>query len=192
MGIITKRKGKILMMLGMLLIITGFIGGMTLYGMFEGDLYAMPTIYRSLDTILILSFIPIGPMLAVIGTLVFIVSSRRARPHALLMSLLKSSVDMRTKISFLVQQLGINEKKVINTISRLRSNGEPVSIDYSTLEVIYNPTLLPSPTKAEKPSIPPTTVEKPSMTSYEKLSVVLTILTIVISIIAAFLTRGRI
>ena len=159
-GIITKRNGKILMLLGVLLIITGFFGMTTLAVMFEGDFYAMPTIYKSLDAIFVFSFIPIGPMLAVIGILMFIVSSRRARarPHALLMSLLKSSVDMRTKISFLAQQLAINEKDVISTISRLRSNGEPVLIDYSTLEVIYNPTLSP-PTTPSPPTAPPSQPE---------------------------------
>ena len=147
MGIITKRNGKILMILGILLIITGSIGTGILGAMF-GDFLSMPPIYMSLDAIFILSIIPIGPTLAVIGILIFIVSSRRIPSK--LMDILKTSVDTRTKISFLAQQLGINEKDVISTIFKLRSKGEPILISHSTSEVIYSPTL-PPPTAPPLP-----------------------------------------
>lgn len=177
MGIVTKRNGKILMMLGVLLIVIGFLG----VTFMPSDVYRgqveQTGIYPWYTIILLQMVVLIGPVIAVVGIPVFIMGARRVPSK--LIDILKSSVPMRTraKISFLTQQLSIKEKDVISTVSRLRSNGEPIPIDDSTSEVIYNPTLLSPSTK----------IKKPSMTSYEKLTVIFTILGILVSVIVALL-----
>jgi len=172
MGIITKRNGKILMGLGVLLIITGFFGMEILYVMFGES-----STYLGLGMVFAFCFFVLGPMFAVIGIPLFIIGAKRAPLK--LMGIFQSGPHIRTraKISFLAQQLAIKEKDVISTVSRLKSNGEPVSIDYSTSEVIYDPTLLS----------PSTEIKKASMTLYEKLTVVFTIIGIIVSIIIALL-----
>lgn len=143
----------------------------SLFTEIEGWYY--PTL---LGNIVLICFL-LGPALAVVGLPLFIIGAKRIPSK--LMEILKSSVPMRAraKIGFLAQHLAINEKDVISTVSRLRSNGEPISIDYSTSEVIYNPTLSPPSAK----------IKKPSMTSYEKLTVICTILGIVVGIITILL-----
>jgi len=93
------------------------------------------------------------------------------------MNILKSSADMRTKISFLSKHLRTDEKDVVHTVSKLRSNGVPILIDDSTLEVVYNPALSP----------PSTEIRKPSLTLHEKLEVILSILAILVTVIVALL-----
>ena len=177
MGIVTKRNGKILMMLGVLLVVIGFLG----------VLFMPPDVYRGqfeqtgrypwYTIILTQMIVTIGPSIAVVGIPLFIVGARRIPSR--LMQTLKGEMDIRTRcsIGFLAQQLGIKEKDVRSTISRLRSNGEPISIDVSTSEVVYDPALSPPSTK----------IKKPSMTSYEKVTVIFTILSILITILIAFL-----
>jgi hypothetical protein len=175
MGFITKRKGKILMLLGVLLIIVGFFG-ITMIPRSVYEQAEQTGTYPWYTIVLSFVFI-LGPFVAVVGIPVFIIGAKRAPLK--LMDIFKSSSHIRTraKISFLAQQLAIKEKDVISTVSRLRSNGEPVSIDYSTSEAIYDPTLLSPSTK----------IKKPSMTLYEKLTVIFTILSIIVSIIIALL-----
>jgi hypothetical protein len=175
MGFITKRKGKILMLLGVLLTVIGFLGIiMTPRSVYEQA--EQTGTYPWHTTTLSFVFV-LGPFVAVVGIPVFIIGAKRAPMN--LMGIFKSGphICTRVKISFLAQQLAIKEKDVISTISRLKSNGEPVSIDYSTSEAIYDPTL----------SSPSTKIKKPSMTLYEKLTVVFTIISVIVSIIIALL-----
>jgi hypothetical protein len=172
MGIVTKRNGKILMILGMLLIVTGLFGSMMLYAMFGEE-----SAYTPLAGFFIFLLFFIGPPIALVGIPLFIIGAKRLPSK--LMDLLKSGINIQTraKISFLAQQLAINERDVVDIISRLRSNGQPISIDHSTMDAIYNPELLASSAK----------IRKPSMTLYEKLTVIGSLLSILVSIIVALL-----
>jgi len=174
MGIVTKRNGKILIGLGVLLIITGFFGIEILYALYGESSYAHAL---GLSLLSGFCFFVLGPMFAVIGIPLFIIGAKRLPSK--LMGIFTSGPQIRTcaKISFLAQQLAIKEKDVTSIISRLKSNGEPVSIDYSTSEVIYDPTLLSPSTK----------IKKPSMTLYEKLTVIFTIIGIISSFVIALL-----
>ena len=171
MGIASKRNGKILMGFGLLLIAIGFIGFEALIAMF-GE----ASIYTPLSGLFVFLLVLIGPVIALVGIPLFIIGSKRLPSK--LMEILKSTKDKRAKVSFLSQQLDISEKDVISTLSRLKSNGEPILIDDSTLEAVYNSTLSPQSTK----------IKKPSMTFYEKLTVILTIIGILVSILVALLT----
>jgi len=172
MGIVTKRNGKILMILGVLLIVIGFLGYEILI-----EIFGEAVIWTPLAGLFIYLLVLIGPPIALVGIPLFIVGARRIPSR--LMQTVKGETDIRTRcnIGFLAQQLGIKEKDVRSTVSRLRSNGEPISIDVSTSEVIYNPALSPPSTK----------IKKPSMTLYEELGVIFTILSILITSIIAFL-----
>jgi len=184
MGIVRKRNGKILMILGVLFIVFAFFGIIiiprSVYEQAE-----QTRIYPWYTTMLGLMFM-LGPIIAVVGIPLFIIGAKRM-PSKLIL-ILKSCEDMRAKISFLAQQLAINEKDVISTISRLKSRGEPVSIDDSTFEALYAPTLSP-PTRPRESSsqLKVKRRHEPSMTLYEKLGVILTIISIIVSIIVALL-----
>lgn len=152
MRIVTKLNGKILMILGVLLLAIGFFGIVLLGTMTSVYEQAEQTSIYPWYTIVLSFMVLLGPFIAVIGIPVFIIGAKRIPSK--LMEILKRSPLMRTriKIRFLAQQLGISEKDVVSTVSKLRSKGEPVSIDDSTLEVIYNPT--PS-----RPTAPPSQLE---------------------------------
>jgi len=159
MRIATKRNGKILMLLGVLLIVIGFFGIiMTPRSVYE---QAEQTSIYPWYTIILSFMVLLGPFIAVVGIPVFIIGAKRVPSK--LMNILKSSPHIRTriKISFLAQQLGINEKDVVSTVSRLRSNGEPILIDNSTLEVIYNPTLSPPTAHPSQLEMEAKPLEKP-------------------------------
>ena len=171
MGIITKRNG--LLRLGITITIISF-----LVMMFFPDLLFTKIgeeyVYTPLANIVYSCFF-LGPILTVIGIPVYIIASKR-KPSKL-MNILKSSADMRTKISFLSKHLRTDEKDVVHTVSKLRSNGVPILIDDSTLEVVYNPALSP----------PSTEIRKPALTLHEKLEVILSILAILVTVIVALL-----
>ena len=106
------------------------------------------------DTIFFSWLILLGPFMAVAGIPLLIIGVVRTRRQpSKLMRILKSNAHMRTraKISFLAEQLGTNERDVIGIIYRLRSSGQPISVDLSTFEAIYNPAS--SPTAPPSPSI---------------------------------------
>jgi len=184
----TKRKGKILMALGVLLIVIGLLGITVKVEMYNLNIITYEDMIYSWYAVLLAFMVLLGPVVAMIGIPLFIIGAKRARAPSKLILILKSCEGMRTKISFLAQQLGINEKDIISIVSRLKSNGEPVSIDVSTFEAIYAPTLSPSAGPGEPTSQPEVRrLREPSMTLYEKLGVILTILSIIISIIITLL-----
>jgi len=156
MRIATKRNGKILMILGVLLIVIGLFGFEILIAMF-GE----PAIYTPLAGLFIYLLFLIGPPIALVGIPLFIVGARRLPSK--LMELLKGDANLRTRarIGFLAQQLGISEKDVVSTVFRLRSNGEPILIDNSALEVIYNPTLSPPTAHPSQLEVEAKPLEKP-------------------------------
>jgi len=164
------------MALGLLLIFIGVSVGVISHRMFH-QVHIITYEQLLVYSIVSIDGFILGLVLAGVGIPMFIIGAKRIPSK--LMDILKSSMHIRAraKISFLAQQLGTNEKDVIGTVSRLRSNGEPILIDDSTSEVIYNPTLL-SPSKE---------IKKPSMTLYEKLTVILTILGILVSIIVTLM-----
>lgn len=175
MEIATKRKGKIMIRLGISMTILSFLA-LVFFPDFLYKKIGEEYIYYPWGHIAFICFF-LGPVIAVIGIPLFIIGARRLPSKV--MELLKSNMLMRSraKISFLAKQLRINEKEVISIVSRLRLAGEPVSIDLPTEEAIYDPTLLP----------PFIGIKKPSMTLYEKMTVILAILGILISVIIALL-----
>lgn len=175
MGIVTKRNGKILMGLGITMSIISFLI-MIIFPNLLWTRIGEEYVYYPLAHIVYSCFF-VGPFVAVVGIPLFVVGARRI-PSRLMQTLKgETHIRTRTKISFLAQQLAIKEKDVISLVSRLRSNGEPISIDGSRSEVIYDPALSPPSAK----------IKKPSMTLYEKLTVIFTILSIFVTIIITFL-----
>lgn len=173
MGIIMKRNGSILTRLGIATTIISLLIGI----FFPNLLFTKVEeeyVYTPLANIVYSCWI-IGPILVVVGIPIYIVGAKRVQSR--MMEILKSNIYARFKISFLAGKIGINEKDVESTIYKLRSNGEPVLIDHSTGEVIYNPTL----------STPSTKIKKPSLTLHEKLEVIISIISIFISILLALL-----
>lgn len=176
MGIVTKRNGKILMGLGITVSIISFLI-MIIFPNLLWTRIGEEYVYYPLAHIVYSCFFFVGPFVAVVGIPLFVVGARRI-PSRLMQTLKgETHIRTRTKISFLAQQLAIKEKDVISLVSRLRSNGEPISIDGSRSEVIYDPALSPPSAK----------IKKPSMTLYEKLTVIFTIVSIFVTIIITFL-----
>jgi len=178
MRIITKRNGSILMASGVLLTFIGVFGGAFYY-----SLYGKSWTYTPLGLVLAFFMILAGPTLSIVGIFLFITGTLYLRKVPLkLIGILRNNT--HAKISLLAQQLAINERN-LEHIFRLQLSGEPILIDRSTSEVIYNPALPPPPTL----SFPSAEVEEPSTgwTLYEKLSIIISIIGILASIIVALL-----
>lgn len=182
MGIITRRNGKIIIMLGFLLGIAGAVGVISTAAVLghEPDWAYNPAA-------LTFSFLfIIGPMLTVLGIPVLVISILMwPRTCKKMNNILK--IVRHVKIDTIAQQLSVSEKEVIQAVARLQSNGEPITIDHSINEVIYDHALLPPPPQFAEVKTPPiksTTVE---WTSYEKLSMILGVTGIVISVILTLL-----
>jgi hypothetical protein len=123
MEIVTRRNGKLLIMLGLLSIPAGFTG-------------VGVSASRELDMVFT-ALLVFGPFLAMFGIPIFIISTRRL-PSKLMFVLRRNR---RMKISSVAQELAIGEQDVERIVSKLMSGGEPIQIDYSTSEVNYNPQL---------------------------------------------------
>lgn len=189
MRLITKRFGRLLIVLGLLVTAIGVLGG-TIYYSAYGERWA----YTPLGLLLAFCMILIGPALSLIGIPIFIISVvHLRRMSSKLMVILKNT--MHTKTVSLTQQLSIDEQDLKQIIFTLQSNGEPIYVDYATTEVTYGAALPPLPAPYDRhytPYVGPSSQKEAKKTSqgmsaYEKLTIVISIVSILAGIIVALL-----
>lgn len=137
MPIVTRRNGKLLLILGLLLTAVGFIGGMLTYSITRNRNWG----FTPLGGVLIVLEVPVGPSLFLAGISILVVSGRRGREvRTKLLNILK--IDLHSELESLARQLGIAENDVVAAVHKLRSEGVPITIEKSTSEIVYNPSLL--------------------------------------------------
>jgi hypothetical protein len=186
MPLITKGKGKILMAAGLVFFFIGLFGGT-----FSYSAYGREWGYTPLGLFLAFSMVLIGPILCATGIGVFVVGAHRFQKYpSKIIAALKNGT--RTKLSSLATLLDISENDVKRIILELQSRGEPIVVDRITLDVLYSPSQMPSTlSPIVGTSTAPSRLGKSSTgwTSYEKLSLTISIVSIVAGIVLALLLR---
>jgi len=186
MGIVTKSNGKILMFIGLAFFFVGLIGGSLSYAT-----YGKEWGYTPMGYFLAFSMVVIGPILCIMGISVFVMGARRFQKYpSKLIVLLKSGA--RTKLSSLAKLLEISEKDVKRMIHELQLNGESIVIDRITTDVAYDSAspLQLSHLDANASAVSLSEKKLSSgWSSYEKLSLAVSVVSIVTGIVLALLLR---
>jgi len=181
MPTLTRKNGKILMIVGFLLFSAGFLGGMVLYLASKNPNWG----HTPLGLVLVLLVFPIGPVVGLIGFPVYLIGARRwPRRYDQLVNLLR--IDLRVRLDHLAEELTVSQQEVLSVVSRLRLEGEPITFDQSTSEVIYKPVSTQPSAMVDRQSESKTATSR--WPTYEKVSVILAITGIIVGVLLRILS----